>query len=72
MATTEADRISALTRHISGDWGEVCESDKQSNDLVLTDGFRILSAYTSTSLIKFWVITEHDRSATTLLLSEEY
>lgn len=53
MATTEADRISALTCHIGGDWGEVCESDKQSNDLTLTNGSRIFSAYTSSSGFRY-------------------
>lgn len=72
MATTEADRISALMRHIGGDWGEVDESDKQSNDQAVTDGFRILSAYTSADGVRFWIITEHDRSVTTMLLPEEY
>lgn len=71
-SVTEADRISALTRHIGGDWGEVDEFDKRSNDQALADGFRILSAYTSADGVKFWIITEHDRSVTTLLLPEEY
>lgn len=62
----------ALSRHASGDWGEVCEEDWQSNDEALELGTRLLSSYTSRSGEKFWIITEHDRSATTILLPLEY
>ena len=62
----------ALTRHMRGDWGEVCDEDWTENDFSLKNGFRILSAYTSKSGFKFWIITEADRSATTILLPEEY
>jgi hypothetical protein len=61
-----------LLRHCSGDWGEVNAEDAAENELSLRDGFRLLSAYTITSGIKIWVITERDRSATTILLPEEY
>ncbi len=69
---SEKDRISALTRHHNGDWGEVCAEDWASNDEALEKGFRLLSAYTSADGVKFWIITEHDRSVTTFLLLEEY
>jgi len=62
----------ALTRHVNGDWGEVGPEDWAENDYSLANGFRILSAYTSRKGIKFWIITEADRSATTILLPEEY
>ena len=62
----------ALSRHASGDWGEVCEEDWQSNDEALELGTRLLSSYISRSGEKFWVITEHDRSVTTFLLPLEY
>ena len=62
----------ALSRHASGDWGEVCEEDWQSNDEALELGTRLLSSYISRSGEKFWIITEHDRSATTILLPLEY
>jgi hypothetical protein len=61
-----------LRRHSEGDWGEVNAEDAAENVLSLRDGFRLLSAYTITSGIKIWVITERDRSATTILLPEEY
>jgi len=71
-AVSREDIWQALTRHAQGDWGTVCDEDKQANDEALNDGARILSAYTSQSGTKFWVITEADRSATTVLLPEEY
>ena len=62
----------ALNRHMRGDWGEVCDEDWTENDFSLVNGFRILSAYTSKAGVKYWIITEADRSATTVLLPEEY
>ena len=61
-----------LQRHESGDWGEVSKDDWQSNDFSLRDRTRLLSAYTTQSGTRVWVITEADRSATTCLLPEEY
>lgn len=60
-----------LNRHISGDWGSVCEEDKAENDRALESGDRILSAY-ETSHGKIWIITEWDRSVTTILFPSEY
>lgn len=61
-----------LNRHVSGDWGDVCEDDKAANDDALLHGDRILSAYRTAKGIKIWVITEADRSSTCILLPEEY
>ncbi len=61
-----------LLRHVTGDWGEVPPEDAQENELSVRQGFRILSAYTLNTGVKIWVITESDRSATTLLLPDEY
>lgn len=61
-----------LNRHDRGDWGEVPEADKHENDFSLQHGFRILSAYTTKAGERIWVITEADRSATTILLPDEY
>jgi len=61
-----------LARHATKDWGDVCEADKKENDFSLTRGFRLLSAYTLQNGRKIWIITEADRSVTTLLLPEEY
>ena len=61
-----------LNRHLSGDWGDLCEEDKSLNDEAINNGSRVLSAYTLSTGVKIWVITEADRSATTLLLPSEY
>jgi hypothetical protein len=60
-----------LAMHQRGYWGDVCQEDWQENDLSVKEGFRILSAY-KTEQGKIWIITEHDRSATTVLLPAEY
>lgn len=62
---------SLLDRHQGGDWGEMDAEDKAANDEALTYADRIFSAY-QFDTVKFWVITEADRSATTILLPEEY
>ena len=61
-----------ITRHVTGDWGDLDDEDKQENNLSLQKGFRLLSAYKLETGEKIWVITESDRSATTILLPEEY
>lgn len=64
--------IQFLRRHMSADWGEISEDDAQENDLSVREGFRLLSAYRTVKGEKIWIITEADRSATTLLLPSEY
>jgi len=61
-----------LERHQTGDWGELCEEDKRENEFSLRHGFRILSAYRTRNNVKIWLITESDRSYTTLLRPHEY
>ncbi len=61
-----------LDRHFSGDWGDISEADKQENELSVEKGFRIWSAYNLPTGVRVSIITEADRSATTVLLSEEY
>ena len=62
-----------LVRHVRGDWGELTEEDREENQLSLERGFRLLSSCrTNAGDTKLWVITEADRSATTILLPEEY
>jgi len=53
-------------------WGEVCQEDWQANDEALETGERLLSAYRTSKDERIWIITEHDRSVTTLLLPDEY
>ena len=64
--------IAAIYRHARGDWGEVCEEDRQSNEEALARGMRLLSVYRTPDGVKFWIITEADRSVTTVLLPEDY
>jgi hypothetical protein len=71
-ALTSDDIAKAIARHMSGDWGEVCEDDRKENELSLREGFRLMSIYRAKDGTKFWVITEWDRSATTILLPEDY
>lgn len=61
-----------LARHLRGDWGDLCQDDKTENELSLKSGFRLMSSYQVTDTEKLWVITEADRSVTTLLLPAEY
>ncbi len=61
-----------LSRHVHGDWGDLCEEDRKENQLSLERGFRLFSSYRTLADVKFYVITEADRSATTILLPEEY
>jgi len=60
-----------VQRHVSGDWGDLSQEDKAENELSLREGFRILSAYELEGQ-RYWIITEADRSATTILLPDEY
>jgi hypothetical protein len=73
-ALEKAEQLPAefLDRHVNGDWGEMPEADKQENELSVDQGFRILSAYTTSAGDTIWILTEADRSATTMLLPEEY
>jgi hypothetical protein len=61
-----------LLRHKHGDWGELDEEDRQENEQSLSHGWRLVSAYDTRLQERLWVITEADRSATTLLLPNEY
>lgn len=61
-----------LLRHIRGDWGDVCSEDWEENQSALKFGRRLLSVYNVAPELTLWIITEWDRSITTLLLPEEY
>jgi hypothetical protein len=61
-----------LSRHVTGDWGELSEDDRKENQFSLEKGFRLLSSYRTNAGDRVWVITESSRSHTTLLLPEEY
>jgi hypothetical protein len=68
----QADLATSLLRHIAGDWGELCDEDKRVNDEALCFGDGLLSSYIDRRGTRFFIITEADRSATTILLPEEY
>jgi len=72
QALDPSDVVTGITRHARGDWGELCDEDWNSNEQRVEDGGRLFSQYTAKNGTKFWVITECDRSATTVLLPEEY
>lgn len=65
------EMLTALRRHASGDWGDLCPEDILANDAALNFGGRLFSAY-GQGQHRFWIITEADRSLTTVLLPEDY
>ena len=72
LVEANQDPTVLLARHVAGDWGDLCEEDRQENEVSVENGWRVFSAYTLTTGVKVWIITEADRSATTILLPLEY
>jgi hypothetical protein len=75
FATLESEGINPaelVGRHVTGDWGDLSPSDWAANDQAVKDGERLLSSYRLSGGAKVWIITEWDRSVTTLLLPSEY
>lgn len=72
LAESNQHPIVFLAKHQHGDWGIVSKEDRRENDLSVKNGFRILSAYETAKGEKLWIITEANRSATTILLPEDY
>jgi hypothetical protein len=72
MEEYEINLMDLLLRHVAGDWGDLDEKDKKENDFSITRSLRILSAYKVADEKKLWIITEADRSSTTILLPDEY
>ena len=72
LAVNRQEPLEFLRRHIVGDWGELDENDRAENEISLQQGFRLLSAYRLEDGTRLWIITEADRSVTTLLLPSEY
>ena len=66
--------LQSFGRHLKGDWGDLDDDDKRTNDAALKDGFRLMSAYffNGNEEDKLWIITEWDRSVTTILFPSEY
>ena len=69
---THDEILSGLLRHITGDWGDVSRDERKENDMSLEKGFRFWSVYHTESGVKFWIITEANRSATTISLPGDY
>jgi len=69
---TQDDILAAIRRHQAGDWGCVDEEDRRANERALVESTRLLSVYQSAKGAKFWLITEADRSLTTILMPEDY
>ncbi len=71
-AVPRNELMNAFFRHLRCDWGDIGEHDRALNDQALSNGDRLFSVYHSAEGRKFWIITESDRSATTILLPEDY
>jgi hypothetical protein len=69
---TQDEIRSGIIRHQSGDWGDLDADDRKENDLALERGTRLLSAYQASNGVTFWIITEADKSSTTVLMPEDY
>jgi hypothetical protein len=65
------DPFGYIARHVAGDWGDLCAFDRRQNEIALREGYRVLSSY-DVPQGRLWIITEADRSVTTILLPEEY
>lgn len=72
LQESEDDPAHFLARHQAGDWGDLDPEDRQANEDALRRGERLLSAYETSKGTRLWIITEADRSSTTLLLPDEY
>lgn len=69
---TQEDILMSIQRHQAGDWGDVDTHDRTANERALVEGTRLWSVYHAGNGVKFWLITEADRSATTVLMPEDY
>jgi hypothetical protein len=69
---THEDILNGIGRHQAGDWGDLDEHDRQANQRALIERTRLFSVYHAANGIKFWIVTESNRSATTALFPEDY
>lgn len=72
LAASGLNPLSYVLRHVQGDWGDLCDEDRRANDTALTCRGRLMSSYKLDDKQNLWIITEWDRSVTTLLLPCEY
>ena len=71
LMEAKAHPFDYLARHAAGDWGALCAFDRRQNEMALREGYRVFSSY-KVPAGSVWIITEADRSVTTILLPEEY
>ena len=69
---SDEDILAGIKRHQAGDWGGVDEQGRTQNELAIAQGLRIWSIYRTGAGVTFWIITEADRRATTVLLPQDY
>ena len=72
QSITQDDILVAIGRHQAGDWGDVTTEDREANNRAIVEGTRILSVYLAGNGTKFLLLTEADRSSTTVMLPEDY
>jgi hypothetical protein len=72
LTEARAHPFDYLTRHATGDWRDLCAFDRRQNEMALRNGYRVLSSYWVGGEERIWIITEADRSITTIFLPEEY
>jgi hypothetical protein len=72
MQAADINPSDLLKRHVTGDYGDICDEDGGLNDIAIKEGTRILSVYKVTDELTIWIITEADRSSTCMLLPDEY
>jgi hypothetical protein len=71
-AISTGDLVRGFLRHVAGDWGDIDDHGRRENAVSLENGFRLRSAYHTVHGLKFWIITEADRSVSTFLLPDDY
>jgi hypothetical protein len=71
-AVNPDDMRNCLARHAAADWGDLCGEDRHENEIALRSELRIFSVYRDRKGVKFWIITEADRSSTCILLPSDY
>ena len=64
--------LRCIGRHSVGDWGDMCADDRRENEYSIDNDLRLFSAYDDGKQPKIWIITEADRSSTTVLFPDEY
>lgn len=69
---TQESPLDFIYRHVQGDWGDISPEDAKENEFSVQKGFRIMSSYKLNNGVRIWIITEADRSYTTILLPSEY